>query len=45
MKNRTPSATWIMSPNQAREKTIRTVLSNSFGFGSVNACLIFQQYE
>ncbi len=32
-------------PNQAREKAIRRVLSNSFGFGSVNACLIFQQYE
>jgi 3-oxoacyl-[acyl-carrier-protein] synthase II len=30
-------------PNQAREKVVRTVLSNSFGLGSQNACLVFQQ--
>jgi 3-oxoacyl-[acyl-carrier-protein] synthase II len=32
-------------PNKDREAAIRTVLSNSFGFGSVNACLIFKKYE
>ena len=32
-------------PRKAREKAVRAVLSNSFGFGSVNACLIFQKYE
>jgi 3-oxoacyl-[acyl-carrier-protein] synthase II len=30
-------------PNQAREKKVRCVLSNSFGFGGQNASLIFSQ--
>ncbi|MEN3793814.1 beta-ketoacyl-ACP synthase [Fulvimarina sp. MAC3] len=28
-------------PNEARKAEIRTVLSNSFGFGGQNACLVF----
>ena len=28
-------------PHQSKEKDIRTVLSNSFGFGGTNSCLIF----
>jgi len=28
-------------PHQAKEKPVRNVLSNSFGFGGTNACLIF----
>jgi len=32
-------------PNQARRKTLRRVMSNSFGFGGHNACLIFSRYE
>ena len=32
-------------PNQARPKTVRHVMSNSFGFGGHNACLIFGQYR
>jgi 3-oxoacyl-[acyl-carrier-protein] synthase II len=28
------------TPNEAREQRVRTVLSNSFGFGGQNACLI-----
>jgi 3-oxoacyl-[acyl-carrier-protein] synthase II len=32
-------------PNQARPMTIRYALSNSFGFGGTNGCLIFKQYE
>ena len=32
-------------PNQARSMTIRYALSNSFGFGGTNGCLIFKRYE
>ena len=32
-------------PNTARRADIRTVLSNSFGFGGVNACLILTRCE
>jgi 3-oxoacyl-[acyl-carrier-protein] synthase II len=31
-------------PNIARPAEVHTVLSNSFGFGGVNACLIFSRY-
>jgi 3-oxoacyl-[acyl-carrier-protein] synthase II len=31
-------------PNQARRKSVRRVMSNSFGFGGHNACLILGQY-
>ncbi|MFH1485579.1 MAG: beta-ketoacyl-ACP synthase II [Chloroflexota bacterium] len=31
--------------NRARRKEVRTVLSNSFGFGGQNACLVFRKYE
>ena len=29
-------------PNQARKAEIKVVLSNSFGFGGTNACIIFR---
>ncbi len=32
-------------PNEAREAKVDYVLSNSFGFGGTNACLIFKRYE
>lgn len=32
-------------PNQARKKDVKVVLSNSFGFGGQNACLVFKKYE
>ncbi|HKP69925.1 MAG TPA: beta-ketoacyl-ACP synthase II [Pyrinomonadaceae bacterium] len=32
-------------PNAAREASVDYVLSNSFGFGGTNACLIFKRYE
>jgi 3-oxoacyl-[acyl-carrier-protein] synthase II len=32
-------------PNQARKKEVRVVLSNAFGFGGQNACLVFKKFE
>ncbi|MHB8482625.1 MAG: beta-ketoacyl-ACP synthase II [Nitrospiria bacterium] len=32
-------------PNKARQKQVRYVLSNSFGFGGTNASLVFKKYE
>jgi len=32
-------------PNTARERAIRTVMSNSFGFGGTNATLVFRTFE
>jgi 3-oxoacyl-(acyl-carrier-protein) synthase len=32
-------------PNQARQKTVRRVMSNSFGFGGHNATLILSRFE
>jgi 3-oxoacyl-[acyl-carrier-protein] synthase II len=31
-------------PNEPRQKEVEFVLSNSFGFGGTNACLIFKRY-
>ena len=32
-------------PNVARSQDVETVLSNSFGFGGQNACLVFRRFE
>ncbi len=32
-------------PNEARQAKVTTVLSNSFGFGGHNSCLVFRQYS
>ena len=32
-------------PNEARKQQVDTVLSNSFGFGGQNACIIFRRFE
>ncbi len=32
-------------PNEARDAVVECVLSNSFGFGGTNACLIFRRFE
>ncbi len=32
-------------PNQARNKDVKVVLSNAFGFGGQNACIVFKRFE
>lgn len=32
-------------PNNSRKQRVDTILSNSFGFGGQNACLIFRRYD
>ena len=32
-------------PNQSRQVDVRVALSNAFGFGGQNACLVFRQFE
>ena len=32
-------------PNVARKSEINTVLSNNFGFGGQNACVVFSSFE
>jgi 3-oxoacyl-[acyl-carrier-protein] synthase II len=32
-------------PNTAREATVNTAVSNSFGFGGHNACVVFRKYQ
>ena len=32
-------------PNVARKKDVKTILSNGFGFGGQNACLVFRKFE
>lgn len=32
-------------PHEGRKQTVRTILSNSFGFGGINACVVLGQCE
>lgn len=44
-ENSDPECDLDYIPNNARKKEIKTALSNSFGFGGTNACLIFKKYQ
>ncbi len=45
LENPDPECDLDYVPNQSRKAEIRYVLSNSFGFGGTNACLLLKRYQ
>jgi 3-oxoacyl-[acyl-carrier-protein] synthase II len=44
-ENPDPECDLDYTPNTARKAEVKTVLSNSFGFGGTNGCLVFRRYS
>ena len=45
LENQDPSCDLDYVPNEARDTNVKTVISNSFGFGGTNGSLIFRAYD
>jgi 3-oxoacyl-[acyl-carrier-protein] synthase II len=45
LENPDPECDLDYAPNRLMEKEINYAMSNSFGFGGTNACLLFQRFE
>jgi 3-oxoacyl-[acyl-carrier-protein] synthase II len=45
LENQDPDCVLDFVPNQARERKLRHVMSNSFGFGGTNAALVLSAFE